>query len=143
VLEPGAGILRKHPRERPVQAFAGKLGGNGLFAGLLGHRRPSGQAARQFTVYSGALPLTLTTAAGRESAAATRRGIMRETTSSRSRQRAGGAGFFRAAALVFGLALLAGCAGNDEQENALLRDVTHAYETAERALNNQNYRRAI
>ena len=39
--------------------------------------------------------------------------------------------------------LLAGCAGNDEQENALLRDVTHAYETAERALNNQNYRRAI
>lgn len=45
--------------------------------------------------------------------------------------------------LLLGLFLLAGCAGNDEEENSLLRDVTKAYETAERSMQNQNYRRAI
>ncbi len=41
------------------------------------------------------------------------------------------------------LALLGACAGNDEQENDLVRNVTEAYETAQRAMENQNYRRAI
>lgn len=41
------------------------------------------------------------------------------------------------------LATLAGCAGNDEQENDLVRNVTEAYETAQKAMANQNYRRAI
>lgn len=38
----------------------------------------------------------------------------------------------------------AGCAGNEEEEeNRLLRDVTEAYDTAHRAMQSQNYRRAI
>lgn len=41
------------------------------------------------------------------------------------------------------LATLGGCAGNDEQENDLVRNVTEAYDTAQRAMQNQNYRRAI
>ncbi|MEX2495476.1 MAG: outer membrane protein assembly factor BamD [Woeseia sp.] len=40
-------------------------------------------------------------------------------------------------------AILAGCAGSDEEENAMLRDVAKAYETAQRSMENQNYRRAI
>jgi outer membrane protein assembly factor BamD len=39
--------------------------------------------------------------------------------------------------------MLAGCAGNDEEENRALQDVTKAYETAQRSMQNQNYRRAI
>lgn len=41
------------------------------------------------------------------------------------------------------LAGAAGCAGSEEEENRLLRDVTEAYETAQRAMQSQNYRRAI
>lgn len=67
-------------------------------------------------------------------------GKIRPLLSHRAARRAG---FLRTSALVLGLALVAGCAGNDEQENALLRDVTRAYETAERSMQNQNYRRAI
>ncbi len=39
--------------------------------------------------------------------------------------------------------LLAGCAGNDEREDSLINDITKAYEMAQRAVRNQNYRRAI
>jgi len=46
-------------------------------------------------------------------------------------------------ALVVLGAILSGCAGTEEEENAMLRDVTTAYETAQRSMQNQNYRRAI
>lgn len=52
----------------------------------------------------------------------------------------------RTAATALGLvclALLGGCAGSEEEENELVRNVTEAYETAQRAMENQNYRRAI
>jgi len=45
--------------------------------------------------------------------------------------------------LVFSAAALSGCAGSEEEENAMLRDVTKAYETAQKSMQNQNYRRAI
>jgi outer membrane protein assembly factor BamD len=54
--------------------------------------------------------------------------------------------YARRATAVLALAtvvLLTGCAGNEEEENRLVRDVTEAYETAQRAMQNQNYRRAI
>ncbi|MEX0824120.1 MAG: hypothetical protein WEA08_02880, partial [Woeseia sp.] len=35
---------------------------------------------------------------------------------------------------------LAGCAGNDEQEETLISNITEAYETAQRSMRNQNYR---
>jgi outer membrane protein assembly factor BamD len=44
------------------------------------------------------------------------------------------------AALVL---LLGGCAGNDEEEDAFVRDVTQAYEKAQVSLHSGNYRRAI
>jgi outer membrane protein assembly factor BamD len=47
------------------------------------------------------------------------------------------------AMLLVVLTLLGGCAGNEEEENELIRNVTEAYETAQRAMENQNYRRAI
>jgi outer membrane protein assembly factor BamD len=47
------------------------------------------------------------------------------------------------ALLMFSAAILAGCAGSEEEENAMLRDVTKAYETAQKSMLNQNYRRAI
>jgi outer membrane protein assembly factor BamD len=41
-------------------------------------------------------------------------------------------------------ALVAGCAGTEESEtDRLVRDVTEAYKTAQRAMQSQNYRRAI
>ncbi len=52
----------------------------------------------------------------------------------------------RTAATAVGLvclALLGGCAGSEERENELVRSVTEAYETAQRAMTSQNYRRAI
>jgi outer membrane protein assembly factor BamD len=39
--------------------------------------------------------------------------------------------------------LLGGCAGNDEKEDAFVRDIAKAYEKAQQSLNNGNYRRAI
>jgi outer membrane protein assembly factor BamD len=45
--------------------------------------------------------------------------------------------------LVFSAAALSGCAGSEEEENEMLRDVTKAYETAQKSMQNQNYRRAI
>jgi outer membrane protein assembly factor BamD len=51
--------------------------------------------------------------------------------------------FWMLTLLVFGVAALAGCAGSEEEENEMLRDVTKAYETAQKSMNNQNYRRAI
>lgn len=51
--------------------------------------------------------------------------------------------FFRLLVLIGLGAVMAGCAGGDEEDNALLRDVTKAYETAQRSMQNQNYRRAI
>jgi outer membrane protein assembly factor BamD len=45
--------------------------------------------------------------------------------------------------LVFSAVALSGCAGSEEEENEMLRDVTKAYETAEKSMRNQNYRRAI
>ena len=47
------------------------------------------------------------------------------------------------ALLLVGAALVSGCAGSDEEENEMLRDVTKAYETAQRSMRSQNYRRAI
>jgi outer membrane protein assembly factor BamD len=47
------------------------------------------------------------------------------------------------ALFVFGAAMLGGCAGSEEEEDAMLRDVTKAYETAQKSMQNQNYRRAI
>lgn len=47
------------------------------------------------------------------------------------------------AVLLLACLLLGGCAGSEEEESSLLRDVTKAYETAERSMENQNYRRAI
>jgi outer membrane protein assembly factor BamD len=47
------------------------------------------------------------------------------------------------ALLVFSAAALSGCAGSEEEEDEMLRDVTKAYEMAERSMRNQNYRRAI
>jgi outer membrane protein assembly factor BamD len=50
----------------------------------------------------------------------------------------------RLVALVFlSTAVLSGCAGSEEEEDAMLRDVTKAYETAQKSMQNQNYRRAI
>jgi len=45
--------------------------------------------------------------------------------------------------LLAAACLAAGCAGTEEEENTLVRDITRAYETAQRAVQNQNYRRAI
>lgn len=47
------------------------------------------------------------------------------------------------ALVVLSAAVLSGCAGTDEEENEMLRDVTKAYELAQRSMVNQNYRRAI
>lgn len=45
---------------------------------------------------------------------------------------------------IAAIALVAGCAGGDESaEDAFIQDVTEAYETAQRASRNGNYRRAI
>lgn len=44
------------------------------------------------------------------------------------------------AAVVVGAA---GCAGTEEEDNELVRNVTEAYETAQKAMQSQNYRRAI
>lgn len=38
---------------------------------------------------------------------------------------------------------LAACAGSDEREETLISNITKAYETAQRSVNNGNYRRAI
>lgn len=39
--------------------------------------------------------------------------------------------------------LLGGCAGNDEKDDAFVRDITEAYQKAQQSLTNGNYRRAI
>jgi outer membrane protein assembly factor BamD len=39
--------------------------------------------------------------------------------------------------------LFTACAGSDEREDTLINDITKAYETAQRSMRNQNYRRAI
>ena len=44
--------------------------------------------------------------------------------------------------LLVGAFLVAGCAGNEEEES-LISNITRAYETAQRSVRNQNYRRAI
>lgn len=48
-----------------------------------------------------------------------------------------------AVTLVIAAGLLAGCAGTEEEENRLVRDVQNAYETAQKAMVNGNYQRAI
>jgi outer membrane protein assembly factor BamD len=47
------------------------------------------------------------------------------------------------ALLLLSAAALSGCAGSEEEENAMLRDVEKAYETAQKSMRSQNYRRAI
>lgn len=47
------------------------------------------------------------------------------------------------ATALAGALVLAGCAGNEEQEDALIENVTKAYETAQDAMRSRNYRRAI
>lgn len=52
----------------------------------------------------------------------------------------------RAAGLVAAVLLAAttaGCAGNDEREDTLIRNITNAYETAQRSVRSKNYQRAI
>ncbi|MDH5500222.1 MAG: outer membrane protein assembly factor BamD [Gammaproteobacteria bacterium] len=39
--------------------------------------------------------------------------------------------------------MLGGCAGNEAEEDAFVRDIAQAYEKAQQSLNNGNYRRAI
>lgn len=51
--------------------------------------------------------------------------------------------YLRPAAILVSLALLAACAGNDESDDRLVRDTTEAYESAQTATNNGNYRKAI
>ena len=52
--------------------------------------------------------------------------------------------FGLAALTAMALAVVSGCAGNDENaEDAFINDVTEAYETAQRASRGGNYRRAI
>ena len=50
--------------------------------------------------------------------------------------------FFRLAVILFGVVVLAGCAGNDE-ERTVVGDITNAYEDAKEAVDRQNYRRGI
>lgn len=47
------------------------------------------------------------------------------------------------ALLLAATLLLGACAGNDEAENTLVRNITDAYEKAQRSMDNGNYRRAI
>lgn len=47
------------------------------------------------------------------------------------------------ASLLVALLVLGACAGNEEQEDAFVRDITQAYEKAQQSLANGNYRRAI
>lgn len=47
------------------------------------------------------------------------------------------------ALVLLSVAVLSGCASSEEEEDAMLRDVTKAYETAQKSMENQNYRRAI
>lgn len=47
------------------------------------------------------------------------------------------------AALIISLLLLGACAGNDEVEDAFVRDITEAYNKAQESVDNGNYRRAI
>jgi outer membrane protein assembly factor BamD len=50
--------------------------------------------------------------------------------------------FSRLAVILLGVAIIAGCAGNDE-ERTVVGDITNAYETAKEAVERQNYRRAV
>ena len=50
--------------------------------------------------------------------------------------------FFRLGAILLGLIVLAGCAGNDE-ERTVVGDITNAYEDAKEAVERQNYRRGV
>jgi outer membrane protein assembly factor BamD len=44
--------------------------------------------------------------------------------------------------ILLGVAIVAGCAGNDE-ERTVIGDITNAYEDAKQAVDNQNYRRGV
>jgi outer membrane protein assembly factor BamD len=46
-------------------------------------------------------------------------------------------------AVLFVATFMAACAGNDERDETLIGNITTAYETAQRSMRNQNYRRAI
>ena len=50
--------------------------------------------------------------------------------------------FFRLGAILLGLIVIAGCAGNDE-ERTVVGDITSAYEDAKEAVDRQNYRRGV
>ncbi|NNE61484.1 MAG: outer membrane protein assembly factor BamD [Woeseia sp.] len=45
--------------------------------------------------------------------------------------------------MLCSLLLLAGCASNESEEDTLINNITKAYETAQKSVQNQNYRRAI
>jgi len=49
---------------------------------------------------------------------------------------------FRLGAILLGLIVIAGCAGNDE-ERTVVGDITEAYESAKEAVERQNYRRGV
>jgi len=46
------------------------------------------------------------------------------------------------AVILLGVAIMAGCAGNDE-ERTVIGDITNAYEEAKEAVDNSNYRRGV
>lgn len=48
-----------------------------------------------------------------------------------------------AIAAVLACFVLSACAGNDERDDTLINNTTRAYETAQKSMANQNYRRAI
>jgi len=50
--------------------------------------------------------------------------------------------FFRLGAILLGLIVIAGCAGNDE-ERTVIGDITSAYDEAKEAVDRQNYRRGV
>ena len=50
--------------------------------------------------------------------------------------------FFRLGAILLGLIVIGGCAGNDE-ERTVVGDITEAYEDAKEAVERQNYRRGV
>lgn len=52
-------------------------------------------------------------------------------------------GLLRRSLLLLASMVIVACAGNDEIDDAFVRDITEAYETAQRSMVNGNYRKAI
>src|SRR5690606_8714974 len=125
VLEPAARILRKHPRQRLVETLARQLGGHGLLAAFA-HGRGSSRG----------IGLYLPARAPRAHRPG-RNGLFLIMAASLTARLAKPLIASLAAALV--VAGAAGWAGTEESEtDRLVRDVTEAYEAAQRATRSQN-----